>query len=99
MVAKNAKFKDGVYGFIWEQNGTVGEIFTEPLSDKDIQLIYRVIDEDHELIVDDEDFLNCFCDSNDDRLTMLSVLDCIRQYKGLAKSVVLTHTVNELKAA
>ena len=40
-----------------------------------------------------------WCDSNDDRLTMLSVLDCIRQYKGLAKSVVLTHTVNELKAA
>ena len=65
MVAKNAKFKDGVYGFIWEQDGTVGEIFTEPLSDKDIQLIYRVIDEDHELIVDDEDFLNCFYDGGD----------------------------------
>ena len=40
-----------------------------------------------------------WCDSNDDRLTMLSVLDCIRQYKGLSKSVILTHTVNELKAA
>jgi hypothetical protein len=66
MVAKNAKFKDGVYGFIWEQDGTVGEIFTEPLSDKDIQLIYKVIDEDHMLIVDDEDFLNCFCDGDPD---------------------------------
>lgn len=40
-----------------------------------------------------------WCDSNDDRLTMLSVLDCIRQFAGLNKSVVLTHTVNELKAA
>ena len=62
----NVKFKDGVYGFVWEQNGTVGEIFTEPLSDKDIQLIYRVIDEDHMLIADDEDFINCFYDGSDD---------------------------------
>lgn len=70
MVAKNAKFKDGVYGFIWEQDGTIGEIFTKPLSDKDIELIDRVIDEDHVLITDDEDFLNCFydgsCDDDDD---------------------------------
>ena len=66
MVAKNAKFKDGVYGFIWEQNGTVGEIFTEPLSDKDIQLINRTLHEDHELITDDEDFINCFYDGSCD---------------------------------
>ncbi len=61
----NVKFKDGVYGFVWEQDGTIGEIFTEPLSDKDIQLIYRVIDEDLMLIVDDEDFMNCFTDGDD----------------------------------
>jgi len=61
----NVKFKDGVYGFVWENDGTIGEIFTEPLSDKDIQLIYRVIDEDHMLIVDDEDFMNCFTDGDD----------------------------------
>ena len=66
MVAKNAKFKDGVYGFIWEQDGTVGEIFTEPLSDKDIQLINRTLNYDYELIVDDEDFLNCFYDGEGD---------------------------------
>ena len=61
----NVKFKDGVYGFVWEQNGTVGEIFTEPLSDKDIQLIYRTLDDDYMLIVDDEDFMNCFTDGDD----------------------------------
>jgi len=61
----NVKFKDGVYGFVWEQNGTVGEIFTEPLSDKDIQLIYRTLNDDYMLIVDDEDFMNCFTDGDD----------------------------------
>ena len=36
----NVKLKDGVYGFIWEQ-GTVGEVFTEKLSDKDIMQINK----------------------------------------------------------
>ena len=61
----NVKFKDGVYGFVWEQDGTIGEIFTEPLSDKDIQLIYRTLNDDYMLIVDDEDFMNCFTDGED----------------------------------
>jgi hypothetical protein len=61
----NVKFKDGVYGFVWENDGTIGEIFTEPLSDKDIQLIYRTLNDDYMLIVDDEDFMNCFTDGDD----------------------------------
>ena len=55
----NVKLKDGVYGFIWEQ-GTVGEVFTEKLSDKDIELIWKVMHEDHSLIIDEDDIKNCF---------------------------------------
>ena len=61
----NVKLKDGVYGFIWE-SGDVGEIFTEPLSDKDIKLIYRVLNYDYMLIVDEEDIKDCFLGSYDD---------------------------------
>ena len=60
----NVKLKDGVYGFIWE-SGDVGEIFTEPLSDKDIKLIYRVLNYDYMLIVDEEDIKDCFTDGDD----------------------------------
>ena len=55
----NVKLNDGVYGFIWEQ-GTVGEVFTEKLSDKDIELIWKVMHEDHSLIIDEDDIKNCF---------------------------------------
>jgi hypothetical protein len=61
----NVKLKDGVYGFIWEQDGTVGEIFTEKLSDKEIELIWRVIYEDHSLIIDEDDIKDCFMDGGD----------------------------------
>ena len=61
----NVKLKDGVYGFIWE-SGDVGEIFTEPLSDKDIKLIYRVLNDDYMLVVDEEDIKDCFLGSYDD---------------------------------
>ena len=61
----NVKLKDGVYGFIWE-SGDVGEIFTEPLSDKDIKLIYRVLNDDYMLVVDEEDIKDCFLGSDDD---------------------------------
>ena len=60
----NVKLKDGVYGFIWE-SGDVGEIFTEPLSDKDIKLIYRVLNYDYMLVVDEEDIKDCFTDGDD----------------------------------
>ena len=60
----NVKLKDGVYGFIWE-SGDVGEIFTEPLSDKDIKLIYRVLNDDYMLVVDEEDIKDCFTDGDD----------------------------------
>ena len=60
----NVKLKDGIYGFIWE-SGDVGEIFTEPLSDKDIKLIYRVLNYDYMLIVDEEDIKDCFTDGDD----------------------------------
>jgi hypothetical protein len=60
----NVKLKDGVYGFIWE-SGDVGEIFTEPLSDKDIKLIYRVLNDDYMLVVDEEDIKDCFTDGRD----------------------------------
>jgi hypothetical protein len=60
----NVKLKDGVYGFIWE-SGDVGEIFTEPLSDKDIKLIYRVLNDDYMLVVDEEDIKDCFTDGYD----------------------------------
>ena len=61
----NVKLKDGVYGFIWE-SGDVGEIFTEPLSDKDIKLIYRVLNDNYMLVVDEEDIKDCFLGSYDD---------------------------------
>ena len=61
----NVKLKDGVYGFIWE-SGDVGEIFTEPLSDKDIKLIYRVLNYNYMLVVDEEDIKDCFLGSDDD---------------------------------
>ena len=60
----NVKFKDGVYGFIWV-NGEIGEVFTEQLSDKEIQLLYRTMHEDHCLVVDEEDFQDCFTDGED----------------------------------
>jgi hypothetical protein len=55
----NVKLKDGVYGFIWV-DGEIGEVFTEKLSDKEIKLIYRVMHEDHFLVVDEEDIKKCF---------------------------------------
>ena len=61
----NVKLKDGVYGFVWEQNGTIGEIFTEELSDKDIELINRALHYDYMLVVDEEDIKDCFTDGDD----------------------------------
>jgi len=60
----NVKLKDGVYGFIWV-DGEIGEVFTEKLLDKEIKLIYRVMHEDHFLVVDEEDIKDCFTDGYD----------------------------------
>jgi hypothetical protein len=62
----NVKFKDGVYGFIWNfKYGVVGEVFTEQLSDKETQLLYRTMHEDNYLIIDEDDIKDCFLWGND----------------------------------
>ena len=51
----NVKFKDGVYGFIWDSEVTY--IFTEELSEKERRMLYNVVDglTDAYFVGDDDD--------------------------------------------
>ena len=50
------KLKDGVFGFTWNfETGEVGEVFTEELTSKEIQLISRVMGDDVTLVIEDHD--------------------------------------------
>ena len=50
----NIKLKDNVFGFTWNfEDGEVKEVFTEQLTQKEIQLMGRVMGEDICLILDD----------------------------------------------
>ena len=41
------KLKEGVFGFTWNfETGEVGEVFTEELTSKEVQLIGRVMGDD-----------------------------------------------------
>jgi len=55
----NVKLKDNVFGFTWNyETGEVGEVFTEQLTPKEIQLMGRVITimgEDICLILEEHD--------------------------------------------
>ena len=67
MVAKNAKFKDGVYGFIWEQDGTVGEIeYTLYISETDNSYYNQELIDENGNPVDDEDLLEQIMDEISD---------------------------------
>ena len=58
------KLKEGVFGFTWNfETGEVGEVFTEELTSKEIQLIGRVMGEDISLILEDHDVELVFGDS------------------------------------
>ena len=47
------KFKDGVYGFIYDSvYGEVTKVFTEPLNELELKLVSSVIDEDDCLFTD-----------------------------------------------
>ena len=52
----NIKLKDNVFGFTWNyETGEVGEVFTEELTPREVQLIGRVMGEDICLILDSTD--------------------------------------------
>ena len=52
----NIKLKDNVFGFTWNyETGEVGEVFTEELTPREVQLMGRVMGEDICLILDSTD--------------------------------------------
>jgi hypothetical protein len=64
----NIKLKDNVFGFTWNfADGEVGEVFTEQLTPKEIQLMCRVMGEDICLILDDTDIELVFGESIETR--------------------------------
>ena len=65
------KLKEGVFGFTWNfETGEVGEVFTEELTSKEIQLIGRVMGDDVSLIIYNSDISLVFGDDieNQDEL-------------------------------
>lgn len=55
------KFKENVYGFIYDSvDGTVTEVYNEPLTEKEIFLINNVLGEDVCLFTDIEDCNDMF---------------------------------------
>ena len=55
------KLKNGVTGFIYDSEyGNVQKIFTEPLTEKEIKLISKVLSEDDVLFTDNEDINDMF---------------------------------------
>ena len=64
----NVKLKDNVFGFTWNyETGEVGEVFTEQLTQKEIQLMGRVIGVDICLVLDNEDIELVFGESIETR--------------------------------
>lgn len=64
----NIKLKDNVFGFTWSfEDGDLGEVFTEQLTPKEIQLMGRVMGEDICLILDDTDIELVFGESIETR--------------------------------
>ena len=61
----NVKFKDGVYGFIWDSGVT--HIFTEELSEKERKMLYDVVDglTDACFVGDDDDIETVITDYED----------------------------------
>ena len=52
----NIKLKDNVFGFTWNyETGEVGEVFTEELTSREVQLMGRVMGEDICLVLDSTD--------------------------------------------
>ena len=65
------KLKEGVFGFTWNfETGEVGEVFTEELTSKEVQLIGRVMGDDVSLIIYNSDISLVFGDDieNQDEL-------------------------------
>ena len=62
------KLKDGVTGFTYDScYGNVQEIFTQPLTEKEIKLIERVLSEDDVLFTSDSSLSDMFeFDSKED---------------------------------
>ena len=55
------KLKNGVTGFTYDSEyGNVQKIFTQPLTEKEIKLIERVLSEDDVLFTDNEDINDMF---------------------------------------
>jgi hypothetical protein len=55
------KLKNGVTGFTYDScYGNVQEIFTQPLTEKEIKLIEKVLSEDDVLFTDNEDINDMF---------------------------------------
>jgi len=55
------KFKENVYGFVYDSvDGTVTEVYNEPLTEKEIFLINNVLGEDVCLFTDIEDCNDMF---------------------------------------
>ena len=55
------KLKEGVTGFTYDScYGNVQEIFTQPLTEKEIKLINKVLSEDDLLFTDNEDINDMF---------------------------------------
>jgi hypothetical protein len=55
------KLKNGVTGFTYDSEyGNVQKIFTQPLTEKEIKLIEKVLSEDDVLFTDNEDINDMF---------------------------------------
>lgn len=72
------KLKEGVFGFTWNfETGEVGEVFTEELTSKEIQLIGRVMGDDVSLIIYNSDISLVFGDDieNQDELEEMGLAE------------------------
>ena len=55
------KLKENVFGFTYDSEyGNVQKIFTQPLTEKEIKLINKVLSEDDVLFTDNEDINSMF---------------------------------------
>ena len=72
------KLKEGVFGFTWNfETGEVGEVFTEELTSKEVQLIGRVMGDDVSLIIYNSDISLVFGDDieNQDELEEMGLAE------------------------
>ena len=78
-----AKLKDGVFGFIYNfESGEIEDIFTEELTNREIELMGRVAGDDICIILENEDVEMIFGDELDEEDIKLMELGKVLEIVG-----------------